>query len=258
MDRPVPHPALGHPLPNPSSAATSTIYVSPAAGAPLHHHQLRQSHQLPQLSVGDPPLRRGPKRAARGEVGVAEESSALWSQGAAAKPDGAGRNGPSPGLGASPDNRDSSTASPTGTAEQPRKKQKRNKPTLSCFECVERKTKVCMPFSDCLCRETACISSRAACDLCWQSCLLFKTRIRDGMSPELLYATRGISHAESWAHWPCSRPILTWCPLQCDRGRPHCLACMSAPLQRSPPLTRNAGIKRQTECQYAPVANLLE
>jgi hypothetical protein len=28
------------------------------------------------------------------------------------------------------------------TAEPPKKKQKRNKPTLSCEECVERKTKV--------------------------------------------------------------------------------------------------------------------
>lgn len=53
--------------------------------------------------------------------------------------------------------------------DSPRKKQKRNKPTLSCHECVERKTK-------------------------------------------------------------------------CDRGRPHCLAC----------------IKRQSECRYAYVANLLE
>lgn len=34
--------------------------------------------------------------------------------------------------------RDSSTASPGGPN---RKKQKRNKPTLSCYECVERKTK---------------------------------------------------------------------------------------------------------------------
>ncbi|KAF2817200.1 uncharacterized protein BDZ99DRAFT_456959 [Mytilinidion resinicola] len=34
-----------------------------------------------------------------------------------------------------PDSRDDNTP--------PRKKQKRNKPTLSCLECVERKTKVC-------------------------------------------------------------------------------------------------------------------
>ena len=42
----------------------------------------------------------------------------------------------------------SDTASPT-TTEHQRKKQKRNKPTLSCFECVERKTKaslqICFP-----------------------------------------------------------------------------------------------------------------
>ncbi|KAM7216209.1 fungal-specific transcription factor domain containing protein [Rhypophila decipiens] len=74
------------------------------------------------------------------------------------------------------DRDDSSTASPTTAGTEPRrKKQKRNKPTLSCFECVDRKTKA---------------------------------------SPNLL----------------------------CDRGRPHCLAC----------------IKRQTECKYAHVANLLE
>lgn len=40
------------------------------------------------------------------------------------------------------DVRDSSTASPAGQPN--RKKQKRNKPTLSCFECVERKTKACL------------------------------------------------------------------------------------------------------------------
>lgn len=40
------------------------------------------------------------------------------------------------------DQDDSSTASPTTTSTEPqRKKQKRNKPTLSCYECVERKTK---------------------------------------------------------------------------------------------------------------------
>jgi hypothetical protein len=42
---------------------------------------------------------------------------------------------------------DSSTASPAGASDQyPKKKQKRNKPTLSCFECVERKTKACLSF----------------------------------------------------------------------------------------------------------------
>lgn len=39
------------------------------------------------------------------------------------------------------DDRDSSSSA-TGVSEPARKKQKRNKPTLSCHECVERKTKV--------------------------------------------------------------------------------------------------------------------
>jgi hypothetical protein len=78
-------------------------------------------------------------------MGAPEESPVLWGSGTAAKTDGAGRSGhpTSPGLGTSPDDdddRDSSTASPATTGDQPRKKQKRNKPTLCCFECVERKT----------------------------------------------------------------------------------------------------------------------
>ena len=43
----------------------------------------------------------------------------------------------------SPVDREDESASPSDT---PAKKQKRNKPTLSCFECVERKTKVGLPF----------------------------------------------------------------------------------------------------------------
>lgn len=133
--------------PAPSSGAASTIYVSPAVSAASHHHQLRHPHPHPLLQ-SDPAgatLRRGPKRAARGEIGVAEESPVLWGPGSAAKTLGADRNGhgPSPGLGTSPDDDRDSTASPTASAGHSRKKQKRNKPTLSCFECVERKTKVC-------------------------------------------------------------------------------------------------------------------
>lgn len=43
-----------------------------------------------------------------------------------------------------PESRDNGVKSedPDGDGELLRKKQKRNKPTLSCFECVERKTKV--------------------------------------------------------------------------------------------------------------------
>jgi hypothetical protein len=44
-----------------------------------------------------------------------------------------------------PDEDDEILVSPTNgddSPESPKKKQKRNKPTLSCHECVERKTKV--------------------------------------------------------------------------------------------------------------------
>ena len=44
-------------------------------------------------------------------------------------------------LGTRTRDRDSSTASPTAYGQAQKKKQRRNKPTLSCFECVERKTK---------------------------------------------------------------------------------------------------------------------
>ncbi|KAK4103493.1 hypothetical protein N658DRAFT_276016 [Parathielavia hyrcaniae] len=172
MERPAPQTALGRPppalasvsataaVPAPSSAAGSTICVSPAVTGSVHHHHLRHSHPLPQqLSVGDAPVRREPKRAARGEIEVAEESPELWTQAAAAKAARDGLNGQGPGLGASPEDRDSSTASPTASTDHPRKKQKRNKPTLSCFECVERKTKCDRGRPHCL----ACIKRQTEC-----------------------------------------------------------------------------------------------
>ncbi len=59
---------------------------------------------------------------------------------------GGGRSDETPSRDEShPRDGESSTASPAGTGElYPKKKQKRNKPTLSCFECVERKTKACL------------------------------------------------------------------------------------------------------------------
>jgi hypothetical protein len=41
-----------------------------------------------------------------------------------------------------PDAEDPDASTPLDGDEPPKKKQKRNKPTLSCHECVERKTKV--------------------------------------------------------------------------------------------------------------------
>ncbi len=144
--RPSAFSALTSPTPS-SAGAASTIYVSPAVSAPSQHRQPRHANPIVQLDAVGVTLRRGPRRAVRAEIGaVAEESPVGWAPGSAAKPVGADRNGhgPSPGLGASPDDRDSSTASPTASTGPARKKQKRNKPTLSCFECVERKTKVCL------------------------------------------------------------------------------------------------------------------
>jgi hypothetical protein len=40
-------------------------------------------------------------------------------------------------------------ASPQDLDQPAKKKQKRNKPTLSCEECVERKTKVCTSSAVC-------------------------------------------------------------------------------------------------------------
>jgi hypothetical protein len=45
-------------------------------------------------------------------------------------------------------------ASPGRAAAPPRKKQKRNKPTLSCEECVERKTKVRLNAFTYICNTT--------------------------------------------------------------------------------------------------------
>lgn len=61
---------------------------------------------------------------------------------------GGGRSDETPSRAEShPRDGESSTASPAGAGElYPKKKQKRNKPTLSCFECVERKTKACLFF----------------------------------------------------------------------------------------------------------------
>ncbi|KAK0630616.1 fungal-specific transcription factor domain-containing protein [Bombardia bombarda] len=67
------------------------------------------------------------------------------------------------------DDPDSSTASPS--AEPQRKKQKRNKPTLSCYECVERKTKCDRGRPHCL----ACIKRQTECKYAHVANLLEET-----------------------------------------------------------------------------------
>ncbi|KAK1779152.1 fungal-specific transcription factor domain-containing protein [Copromyces sp. CBS 386.78] len=96
-------------------------------------------------------------------------------------------NGPLAGLGGTNPRRsvsgpsesvegDSSAASPTSTTTTggggpQRKKQKRNKPTLSCFECVERKTKCDRGRPHCL----ACIKRQTECKYAHVANLLEET-----------------------------------------------------------------------------------
>lgn len=120
----------------------------------------------------------------------------------------------------------------------PRKKQRRNKPTLSCHECVERKTKV-----------RGCQTVRCGAD---------NPRISQ-LRPDPATPALRLAFSERFAMAVReATPVLTLA-LQCDRGRPHCLACEFT-LPRPPRrlVTLSAGIKRQTECRYAHVANLLE
>lgn len=93
-----------------------------------------------------------------------------------------GTSAPSPGLGPSPANslrdaakyhyQDLDQDARGGDNESAPKRQKRNKPTLSCHECVERKTKVGgrrftlvsrAPFSSCMCYVEPSAPSRPSC-----------------------------------------------------------------------------------------------
>lgn len=105
-------------------------------------------------------------------------------------------------------NGNSTTASPT-TDQPSRKKQKRNKPTLSCFECVERKTKCDRGRPHCL----ACIKRQTECKYAHVANLLEETtrsaangrrmtkppKKRSGSikSPTSNLADRGIVHGRS-------------------------------------------------------------
>ncbi|PHH64618.1 hypothetical protein CDD81_4229 [Ophiocordyceps australis] len=170
---PVPAPAVRSSL---GSAMTPSGSVSPATVASPASSTLR----LPRLSLGAGPALGSESRDAsvgtEGLLGADDEADAADDAEATAVDDAADADGGLDGSGAEAE---------AGLTNQPprKKKQKRNKPTLSCRECVDRKTK-------------------------------------------------------------------------CDRGRPHCLAFFAPHRQLTMVLSQ--GIKRQTECKYAHVANLLE
>ncbi|KAJ9137231.1 Zn 2cys6 transcription factor [Pleurostoma richardsiae] len=113
-------PLYSHTVLTPTSSGAGTIYASPAPS----HHRLH--------------LKRERERNLEGRIAEGSNGARALSNGVVSAM--------------------SDTASPTST-EQQKKKQKRNKPTLSCFECVERKTKCDRGRPHCL----ACIKRQTEC-----------------------------------------------------------------------------------------------
>jgi hypothetical protein len=108
---------------------TSTIYASTLPSFPASSQQQQQSNGSINVIAG------GTKRDYDDDGGGHVNGHSFQRP---RQLNGAGRQDETPTRDES-HARDSSTASPGG--EPQKKKQKRNKPTLSCFECVERKTK---------------------------------------------------------------------------------------------------------------------
>jgi len=117
-----------------------------------------------------------------------------------------------------------STASPS--AEHQKKKQKRNKPTLSCFECVERKTKVSFWLCYLAFNWIVQLFHRAGMQLAlgrmWVlgvvcGCIDFQfVRCLPSLTLHLPC---------TWVRDTLEHPTESITFPQCDRGRPNCLAC---------------------------------
>ncbi|ORY65013.1 fungal-specific transcription factor domain-containing protein [Pseudomassariella vexata] len=104
----------------------------------------------------------------------------------------------------------SSSSSATATKEHARKKQKRNKPTLSCLECVERKTKCDRGRPHCL----ACIKRQTDCRYAHVANLLEETTRsatngRRMTKPPKKRLSTGPTEAKSPAASVADRAILT-------------------------------------------------
>ncbi|KAK4191995.1 putative Zn(II)2Cys6 transcription factor [Podospora australis] len=127
----------------PSVASADTIYA-----APYSHQQ-----QIPPTETTNGS---GRARRMRASVRSAGESAFAHDSGNSHRA-GPGSSVIGTSVGDADEDRDSTTASPT--AEPQRKRQKRNKPTLSCFECVGRKTKCDRGRPHCL----ACIKRQTEC-----------------------------------------------------------------------------------------------
>lgn len=134
-----------------NSAGSSTIFASPAP--PVHSNYYFSDASTVAVRGGAGSFRRSGRYADDDDGdGDDDDDSALYSPDsikATGRHEGHYRTQStgnssivSHGLGVrSASDRDGSTESPTADGQPQKKKQKRNKPTLSCFECVERKTK---------------------------------------------------------------------------------------------------------------------
>lgn len=140
--------SFGQTVLTPNSGASSTIYASPT---PSHH-------RLPRGNGFSTAVATGIKREYHndgdvfGDQQFQQPLDGVYTQ---QSPTGSGVG-------------DSSTTSPV---EPQKKKQKRNKPTLSCFECVERKTKCDRGRPHCL----ACIKRQTECKYALVANLLEET-----------------------------------------------------------------------------------
>lgn len=106
------------------SPSPGTIYASPSDGRETSSYPI-PSNGSPKRELGSPDIKR--ESGARDDSDqTADRSSVATRRSSTAYPDVSNEE-----------------SKPEDAAGEPqRKKQKRNKPTLSCFECVERKTKV--------------------------------------------------------------------------------------------------------------------
>ncbi|KAG8167309.1 hypothetical protein KVR01_002998 [Diaporthe batatas] len=141
------------------SPSPSTIYTSPPGGGGGRESSSSYpapSNGSPNRDLGSPGIKResGPRD---GSEQGADCSSEVTRRSSTAYPDGSQCN--------------DELKSEDAVGEPSRKKQKRNKPTLSCFECVERKTKCDRGRPHCL----ACIKRQTECKYAHVANLLEET-----------------------------------------------------------------------------------
>lgn len=106
------------------SPSPGTIYASPSGGRETSSYPV-PSNGSPKRDLGSPDIKR--ESGARDDSDQTADRSSIATRRSST---------------AYPDVSNEEVKPEDATGEPQRKRQKRNKPTLSCFECVERKTKV--------------------------------------------------------------------------------------------------------------------